>query len=110
MANPISRRFYALMAASLLSLPTIGYANPVNETPSALAMTGDILVARPLLFATTLAGSAVFLVASPLSALGGNLKESGEILVLKPAEATFIRCLGCTIPGRKSSDVVEQEN
>ncbi|MCP5208359.1 MAG: hypothetical protein H7A01_14220 [Hahellaceae bacterium] len=108
MAHKISRIFMAFTTAVLLGLSGIGHANTVQETPSALAMTGDALVARPALLVTTVAGAAVFIVSMPFSALGGNMAEAADVLVTGPAKATFVRCLGCTISGRKVSEVVEQ--
>ncbi len=65
------------------------------ERPSAGAMAIDLLVARPALLVATVAGTAVFLVGLPFSAMGGNIQESGDTLVRGPAEAAFRRCLGC---------------
>jgi hypothetical protein len=96
-----------MMVASLLSFSPIGHANTLDESPSALAMTTDALFVRPVLLATTIVGSAVYLVSLPFSLLGGNTAEAGEVLVVGPARATFKRCLGCTRSGRKN-DTVEQ--
>ncbi|MDR5868329.1 hypothetical protein [Halomonas koreensis] len=68
--------------------------------PSGGAMVADALVARPLLAAATLGGTAVFLVSLPFSALGGNVEGAAETLIRTPAEATFRRCLGCAISKR----------
>ncbi|QSP95391.1 hypothetical protein LPB19_02925 [Marinobacter salinisoli] len=101
MTQKLSRTLIATLAACLLAFSSIGHARSVEESPSALAMTGDALFARPVLFATTLVGGAVYLVSLPFSLLGGNAAEAGETLVLGPARATFVRCLGCTRSGRK---------
>jgi|AntRauTorckE5430_2_1112549.scaffolds.fasta_scaffold02849_5 hypothetical protein len=96
-----------VMVASLLSFSVISHANTLKESPSALAMATDALIVRPVLLATTVVGSAVYLVSLPFSLLGGNSAEAGEVLVAGPAKATFTRCLGCTRSGRKH-DTVEQ--
>ena len=102
-------RFAAVFGlAVVLVLPQIAYSEAVEEEPSALAMTGDLLIARPFLLAATVIGTAVFIVSSPFSAAGGNLKQSADTLVLGPAEATFVRCLGCTKSGYRQ-DVVSAE-
>ena len=44
-------------------------------------------------------GTAVWIVALPFTALGGNVKKSGEKLVVWPAKNTFVRCLGCATAG-----------
>lgn len=109
MTCKISRTLIATMAVCLLAFSSLGHARAVDESPSALAMTGDAVVIRPVMFATTIVGSAVYLVSLPFSLLGGNAKEAGNTLVVGPAEATFVRCLGCTKSGRKP-DTVEQSN
>lgn len=73
-------------------------------------MTGDALFVRPALLATTIVGSAVYLVSLPFSALGGNAGEAGEVLVVGPAKATFVRCLGCSRTGRKPDTVDQSSN
>jgi hypothetical protein len=65
---------------------------------------------RPVLLATTIVGSAVYLVSLPFSALGGNAGEAGEVLVVGPAKATFVRCLGCSRSGRKAETVEQSED
>ena len=92
-----------------LVLPTIAHADAVKETPSALAMAGDTIFVRPVMLATTIIGAGLFIVSSPFSALGGNIGESFEVLVEGPFETTFVRCLGCTMNGRKVTTVVEQD-
>ena len=88
----------ALATATVLSIaPAWGAESQVKqENPSIFAMTGDLLLARPLMFATTLVGTAVFVVSSPFSFFGGNVRQSAETLVYDPFKATFVRCLGCS--------------
>ncbi len=76
----------------------------VEEKPSMLAMTGDFLIVRPVMLATTVVGTALWLVSSPFSLMGGNFKEAGETLALDPAKATFSRCLGCVGEGYKPAE------
>lgn len=84
----------------LFSLPHISVAQTVQEDPTALAMTGDLLIARPVLALMTVAGTAAFVVSLPFSALGGNVGDAAKTLVVGPGKATFVRCLGCK-DGRK---------
>lgn len=101
----LSKIFMVLSTALLLSMPQWALAaqssSVVLEKPTALAMTGDLVIARPALLAVTIVGTAVFLVSLPFSLLGGNAGEAGKTLVVGPAENTFVRCLGCTRPGYK---------
>jgi len=89
----------------VLMAPQIAYSQTVEEEPTALAMVGDLVVARPLLIAITAAGAALYLVSLPLSLAGGNAKAAGNTLVVGPAKAAFVRCLGCTRSGYKKSVV-----
>ncbi len=109
MTRKISRTLVATVAACLMAFASLGHSQAVDETPSALAMTGDAIFVRPALLATTIVGSAVYLVSLPFSLLGGNADEAGEVLVMGPAKATFVRCLGCTRTGKKP-ETVEQTN
>jgi len=110
MTRKISHILIATMAACLLAFSSAGHAQAVDETPSALAMTTDALLLRPLLFATTVVGGAVYVVSVPFAAMGGNAKEAGRVLFLEPAKETFVRCLGCTRTGYKHSPVTPSED
>lgn len=82
-----------------LLAPQLGLAQQVDEDPSALAMVGDAVVARPLGLLFTAVGAVTYVVTLPFSLAGGNAKEAGETLVVGPAMSTFVRCLGCTRTG-----------
>lgn len=98
-----------LVLALVLAFPSIGWSNTIEESPSALAMSADALFVRPVMLVTTLLGGVIFVVSSPFSGLGGNIGESWNVLVEQPFDTTFVRCLGCTMNGRKVSTVVGQE-
>ena len=85
-----------------LALPSATYAAR-DEEPSAGEMAADIVVARPVGFVLTTLGAAAFVVSLPFSALGGNVSEAAEQLVMKPGKETFVRCLGCRSSGRYQS-------
>ncbi|SHK17131.1 hypothetical protein SAMN05216369_0788 [Marinobacter antarcticus] len=110
MTRKISRTLVATVAACLLAFSSVGHARAIDESPSALAMAGDAVFVRPVLLVTTILGSAVYLVSLPFSLLGGNAEEAGEVLVVGPAKATFVRCLGCTQSGRKAGTVEQTGN
>lgn len=69
-----------------------------RSRPSAEAMVVDGLIVRPLTLAGTIVGTGIFIVTLPFSAMGGNVEEAGNALVMEPARATFGPCLGC-LPG-----------
>lgn len=85
------------MVLGLATQPAV--ANPADE-PEAVAMVGDVLIARPIGAAMTAIGAVAFVVSLPLSAAGGNVGQAAEKLVLDPARETFVRCLGCRNTGR----------
>ncbi len=100
MYQRIRNQVLASVTAGVMLLGSVpSYATPEDE-PSAGEMAADVIVARPLGLVTTVAGSALFLVSLPFSALGGNVSEAADALVVGPAKSTFVRCLGCKSSGR----------
>jgi hypothetical protein len=84
--------------AAFLIVVTFGCASmtPVlASTRTDPAVVGaNALVGRPLCFAVTVVGSAVFLISLPVAAISGSVNSSAEALVFKPARETFVRPLG----------------
>lgn len=113
----IQRRLTALFMSLMLGLAAVPASaeemldDQINNRPTALAMFGDAVLARPMLLAGTLVGTGLFVVTLPFSALGGNVQESADTLVVGLAKSTFTRCLGCTaIQDKwKDSQVAEQK-
>ena len=99
----LSQMGMVLAMATLLLLPQVGYTQAVEEEPSALAMAGDLILARPLLLVATVVGSVFYVVSLPFSLAGGNSVDAAKTLVVGPAAATFVRCLGCTRSGYKKN-------
>lgn len=104
-ANTCSRLLTATTLSIVLLAPQISVAQEVQEDPSALAMAGDAIIARPLGVLFTAVGAVLYVVTLPFSLAGGNAKQAGKELVVGPAEATFVRCLGCTKTGYKPAEV-----
>jgi hypothetical protein len=100
-ANHSSRLLSAVALSVALVAPQISVAQQVDEDPSALAMAGDAIIARPLGVVFTAVGAVLYVVTLPFSLAGGNAGEAGKELVVGPAKATFVRCLGCTQSGYK---------
>jgi hypothetical protein len=105
LADAFSKLLTVFTLSAVLIAPQMAYSNAVEEDPSALAMTGDLLIARPLLLVTTVVGTAAYLISLPFSLAGGNAGQAGDTLVVQPAKATFVRCLGCTQSGYKKDTV-----
>ncbi|CDF81757.1 hypothetical secreted protein [Pseudomonas knackmussii B13] len=91
------------LQAADMSAGNVSSGDPVYsvDTPPFYSMLGDLIIARPLLLGATVIGTAAFIVSLPFTALGGNVKEAGQALVIDPGKATFVRCLGCTESGYK---------
>ena len=104
-----ARRGIALMLVTALTSPLAWSQGSVDENPHAAAMVGDLLVARPIGAAVTAVGAAAFVVSLPFTLLAGSVSESAETLVLGPAEATFMRCLGCREPGYSRKDLERRQ-
>ena len=96
----IRTKVMIVMMGFFMALPSVSFAQNVTQRPTGLEMTTDALLVRPLMFMGTVLGSGIFVVSLPFSALGGNLEEAWDTLVLTPGKATFVRCLGCS----KSND------
>ncbi len=64
------------------------------EPGSGEAMVLDALVFRPIGLVTIAIGGAAFVVSLPFSALGGNVGEAADKLIVEPVDYTFKRKLG----------------
>ncbi|TKJ72597.1 multidrug transporter [Pseudomonas sp. CFBP13508] len=95
--------FVSLLLSSCLAVQAseTGSGDPryTIQNPPAYAMLGDLLIARPLLVVATVIGAGAFVVSLPFTALGGGVGDAGQALVVDPAKAAFVRCLGCTGEG-----------
>ena len=87
----------AMLAMSNLMFNQVAVAEMNNEfdtAPSGGAMLADTFLVRPFMLTSTVVGLATFIVTLPFSALGGNVGEAGNMLVVEPAKYTFVRPLG----------------
>ena len=75
-------------------VPLGNEALAAGKDPDAGSMIADTFFGRPLGFAATIVGSAVFVVSIPFSALGGNTSTALQKLVKDPFLFTFKRPLG----------------
>lgn len=87
-----------LLFTGLVTNSPSSAADELDE-PTAMAMAGDLLIARPAGVVLTALGSVAFVVSLPFSAAGGNVSQAAEHLVFRPSKTTFVRCLGCTTSG-----------
>ena len=88
LAKKLSRAGVLTAVAAVLLVPQMAYSQAVEENPSALAMTGDLVVARPILLATTVLGSVAYVVSLPFSLAGGNAEEAADLSLIHISEPT----------------------
>jgi hypothetical protein len=84
----------AVTSTAYVSSASAAYYSDEAEEPTAGTMLADTVMVRPLTLVGTAVGVVAFVVTLPFSALGGNVGEAGQILVVDPAKYTFIRPLG----------------
>ena len=72
----------------------IGDGKVTAEAPTFWGMTIDLLVLRPLGFGATVLGSALFLVALPITLPTDSVQIASDKFVREPASFTFERPLG----------------
>jgi hypothetical protein len=91
------RAVMILTVATTMSVSTqVLAAQQYKDSRQTQATIADAVIARPLGIVVTGLGAVLFVVSLPFSALGGNIGEAADALVIKPAKETFTRCLGCT--------------
>lgn len=100
----------ALMIACLMLPQALWAQHAVDEDPNAAIMVGDLVVARPIGVVMTVGGAALWLVSLPFTLLAGHAGEAADALMQGPAEATFMRCLGCRNTGYRDKDLAQDEN
>ena len=65
----------------------------LNE-PTGTDITFDLMIARPLGFASTALGASLFVVTLPFAVATGSADNTAKALVAKPYNFTFVRDLG----------------
>jgi hypothetical protein len=66
----------------------------MESRPTGGEMLADALLVRPVMLASTVITTAVFVVSLPFSLLGGNVGDAAKGLVVEPVKYTFVRPLG----------------
>jgi hypothetical protein len=79
------------LLAMMLSTSTPAFASTSNSPTNVVV---DVLVARPISLAMTVAGAALFVVSSPFAAASRSLKNTTQTLVAAPARDLFTRPVG----------------
>lgn len=94
-----------LFAGCMLVSQSLWAQSSIEGGPNAAKMVGDLVVARPVGLVMTVAGTAAFIVSLPFTLLAGSTGEAAEMLMIGPAETTFVRCLGCKTSGYSNKDI-----
>lgn len=87
-----------LLAVSLMVIPFGSSAvakslkQPIDNCAELMA--ADFVVVRPLQFVSLVTGTAFFIVSIPFSALGGNVDEAYNLMMVDSAKMLFTRPLG----------------
>ena len=87
-----------LIAVSLMIVPfgssavAKSISHPIENCAELMA--ADCVVVRPLQFVSLVTGAAFFVVSLPFSALGGNVGEAYDLMIVESARMTFTRPLG----------------
>ena len=84
----------ALGSLSIPAAASAGEPHDFGANPRGGYVLLDSFLLRPLMLVGTVVGTATFLVTLPFSAMGGNVSEAAETLVIEPAQYTFVRPLG----------------
>jgi hypothetical protein len=83
------------VAVTFTAPPALAFGgDAVIDDASADAMIADLVLLRPAGLVAMVGGSVAFVLSLPFSALGGNVSEAAEKLVVAPARYTFARPLG----------------
>ncbi|MFC1876555.1 hypothetical protein ACFL2E_04690 [Thermodesulfobacteriota bacterium] len=83
-----------VFVTSVFASSSFAQAMMQEEEISTENMVADAVLVRPLGLCAIVLGVGLFIISLPFSALGKNVKEAGQKLVVAPAKFTFARPLG----------------
>jgi protein-S-isoprenylcysteine O-methyltransferase Ste14 len=83
-----------VFVTSVFASTSFAQAVMQEEEISTENMIADAVLVRPLGLCAVVLGVGLFIISLPFSALGKNVKEAGQKLVVAPAKFTFQRPLG----------------
>ncbi len=85
-------KLLTVVCVTVIGLCSVNVGHAFGDNPADIA--SDVFVIRPAYFVSTVLGSAVFVVALPMTAIAGSVKQNAETLVVHPAKMTFTRQVG----------------
>ncbi len=72
----------------------IANSAPAIAEPLDAEVIGDVLISRPAGLVSIVLGTALFVVALPVTIPSGSVSTVGRVLVMNPIEFTFVRPVG----------------
>lgn len=94
LAGPALAALLAITQAGFVPAAAAASATGADEGPTPGAMLADLFMIRPTMLVGTAIGVTAFVISLPFSALGGNMDEAADTLVMQPVKYTFVRPLG----------------
>jgi hypothetical protein len=88
----MKRKLLTVLCVCAVSLGSVNTSRASDE--HAINDIADVTLVRPGCFLATVVGSIFFVVALPVAAISGSVKETANTLVVSPAQATFTRPIG----------------
>ncbi len=79
-----------LMVVVLLTSSMAFAAQDINATN----VIADTLILRPLGFAATVFGAAIFVIGLPFAAITKSVDQTAQVLIMDPYNYTFVRPVG----------------
>ena len=81
-----------ILCVVTISLGTVNECRASDD--NSIATITDVTLVRPGCLVATVIGSAFFIIALPIAAVSGSVKQTADTLVVAPAQATFTRPIG----------------
>jgi hypothetical protein len=84
-------KFLLVLFALIMAMGNLTVSRADDASISVIT---DVALVRPGCFLATVIGSVVFVVALPIAAASGSVRQTADTLVMTPARATFTRPVG----------------
>ena len=81
-----------VLCAVAISLGSVNECRASDD--NSIATITDVTLVRPGCLVATVLGTAFFIIALPIAAVSGSVKQTADTLVVAPAQATFTRPIG----------------
>jgi hypothetical protein len=90
----ITRGIVIAILLGFVGAPPMAWAQDDIDEPTGTDVTFDIMIARPLGFASTALGASLFVITLPFAVATGSADNTAKALVADPYNFTFTRDLG----------------